>query len=187
MNKSLVSFNKASLAMDGSLRCCAKPSIAWTWPGFRLPRPTFAGRWPKFSWTPFKILTGCAAMTAMLTIFALQQLPREARIVVEKPRIVLQADTDAPREAARTPDPALEPVIRIIQTTKVAATAATAEPTPKHPDITPLTPVTVPPIIITQEEDDRPSRRSRRHHDDVCQRHGLRRVEAHGGRSWRCR
>ena len=126
-------------------------------------------------------------MTALLMTFALQQLPREERIVVEKPNIVMQADTDAPRETVRPPDPALEPVIRIIQTTKVAATSSTAEPTPKHPDIELLPPASMPPVVMVQEEDEQPSRRSRRHRDDVCQRHGLRRVETRGGRSWHCR
>jgi hypothetical protein len=185
MNKSLVNFSKASLAMDGSLSYCARRSTAWKRPVFRLPRLTFAVRWPRLSWT-FKWMTGCAAMTALLMTFALHQLPHEERIVVEKPNIVMQVDSGALQESIREPDPIVEPVVRIIQTTKIAATS-TAEPTPKHPDIEPLAPVTMPPVVLVQEEEDRPSRHGRRHGGDVCARHGLRRVETHGGRSWHCR
>jgi hypothetical protein len=189
MNKltpsSLVNFSKASLAMDGSLSCCAQRSTAWKWPVFRLPRLTFAVRWPRLSWT-FKLMTGCAAMTTLLMLFAVQRLPYEERIVVEKPNIVMQVDSGALQESVREPDPVVEPVIRIIQTTRIAATS-TAEPTPKHPDIELLPPASMPPVVLVQKEDDRPSRHGRRHGGDVCSRHGLRRVETRSGRSWHCR
>src|SRR4029077_16074703 len=161
-SSSLVNFSAASLAMDGSLGYCARPSTAWKWPVFQLPRPTFAMRWPRLSWTPFKIVTGCAAMTALLMVFAIQRLPHEERIVVEKPNIVMQVDSGALQENVKEPDPVVEPVVMVIQTTKIASTSQTAEPTPKPPDIEPPALVKMPPVVLVQEEDERPSRHGRR-------------------------
>ena len=185
MDSSLVSFSEASLTMDDWSPRCVASSRSMTTTSRSTP-----GRLPLRLWklTPFKLVTACAAMTALLMMFALQRLPREERIVVEKPDIVMQADPGALQETIREPDPAIEPVVRIVQTSKIAVTAP--EPASQPPAIDPA-PAKMPPALLVQEEDDRPSRHARRpkheHANDVCARHGLHKVETHGGRSWRCR
>ena len=118
---------------------------------------------------------------ALAMVFAIQRWPTEKRIDVAKPtlseEIVAAAQTSVVEKRAD----------RIISLTAT-------EPKPIATErVRPDAPASVPPVI-TVEETPKPSETRRRRHStasregsDICSRHGMRKVETRGGKSWRCR
>ena len=179
MNSSLNSFNEASLAMGdwfqryGARSTCSKRTALQR-------KPIKFGQWPP---SPLKVVLGATAMGTLLVVFAIQRVPGDERIVVEKPSI----PTVEPKSQSRV-EPLKKADREPFSTEPVRVVSLSIEPTPKHPDIEVMPPVSMPPIVKTMklvhQDEDQPVRR---HGGDICSRHGLRRVETHGGRSWRCR
>jgi hypothetical protein len=119
--------------------------------------------------TPTKILLAFSAMTALLMVFAIQRLPGDERIEIPNTAPPVQTSV-----VTKTADP-----IRIIETVRPVATER----------IVPDAPVkVVPPVKMVSpiEQDEQPVARQRSE-QNVCTRHGMKKVITRGGRSWRCR
>ena len=128
--------------------------------------------------TPGKIVLGFSAMLALLIVFAVQRVPGDERIVVEKPKIGAGAD-----DIAALPKSDREPIRVINLSTEPKVTERI---TPLAPDA----PVSVPPVILVQDDDDKPPasrHRRQRAKNDVCTRHHLHKVTTNRGRSWHCK
>ena len=123
--------------------------------------------------TPTKILLAFSAMTALLMVFAIQRLPGDERIEIPNTAPPVQTNV-----VAKTADP-----IRVIETVR-------PEPKPVLTErIIPDAPVkVVPPVKMVSpiEQDEQPVARQRSE-QNVCTRHGMKKVITRGGRSWRCR
>jgi hypothetical protein len=135
---------------------------------------------------PGKIVLGFSAMFALLIVFAVQRVPGDERIVVEKPKIRTGAD-----DIVALPKTDREPIRAINLSIEPKTVTERMPPAPNAP-------VSVPPVILVQDDDDKPpAARHRRHRNsepghshserNVCTRHKMRKVITHGGRSWRCR
>lgn len=132
-------------------------------------------------------------MTALLMVFAIQRLPGETRIHVEKPKIILSADPKIEDRVDQSwaesfQDAALkkmdrEPLVRVIDTSKTTAVLPEPVTVEKRRD---TSPAKMPPVVQVFEEE-RPAARRRHQEVNTCTRHNMRKVSTHGGRSWRCR
>jgi hypothetical protein len=130
--------------------------------------------------TPTKMALATAAMLALLMAAAIRSLPGDERIVVERPTIEARAD-----DIKVMPKADREP-IRVINLSTESKPVDDAPRTTPAPD---NAPASMPPVLLVQDDMATASRHRRHHktHNNVCTRHGLRKVETHGGRSWRCR
>jgi hypothetical protein len=126
---------------------------------------------------PGRIVMAFSAMTALLTTFAIRSIPGDERIVVEKPRLILSVEPKTEDRVEALPKTDRDAVV--VKTTAVLPEPVMVEAARIRPDA----PAKAPPIVLVEEE--RPA--ARRRHHDACARHGLRKVETHGGKSWRCR
>jgi hypothetical protein len=124
-----------------------------------------------------KIVLGCAATTALVTALAIRNVPEDERIVVEKPRLILSAEPKIEDRVETLPKTDRDAVV--VKTTAVLPEPVTVEAARIRPDA----PAKAPPVILVEEE--RPA--ARRHHKDTCTRHGMHKIETHGGKSWKCR
>ena len=127
----------------------------------------------------FKIALGGAAAMALVITLALGRSPSPA-----------QDQKAFEAWAARLADdqPTLKKAdqIRVVSTERIIA-----EPIVQEAAV----PTKVPPIIRTDEDDKGEKPKRRKHHrvrvadagSNVCTRHGKRKVEINGGKSWRCR
>lgn len=133
---------------------------------------------------PGQLVLGFSAMFALLIVFAVQRVPGDERIVVERPKLAARAD-----DIAVLPKADREPirVINLSAESQSAGDAVRATPAPDN------APASMPPVILVQDEDKPPAARHRRQnnsepgHHDVCSRHNMRKVAIRGGKSWRCR
>jgi len=118
-------------------------------------------------------------MTALLMVLAIQRLPGDEPIKVEKPLLA----ADATSVVVKQPD-------RIRQIELSAPVVASTESKPVVTErIVPDAPAATPPVIMVQDED-KPAPGYRRRHaergGDVCARHNMKKVMV-GKYRWRCR
>jgi hypothetical protein len=138
--------------------------------------------------TPLKATLGASALAALLLTLAIQRLPGETRMVVEKPTIH-EAQPDAAwadnfqQAVAKKQDR-----VRVIE-------LASTEPKPVATErvVPPDVSAAMPPVVMVQEPDKPPPRGRRRYAEkvqargDVCSRHGMHKQVTRGGKSWRCK
>ena len=177
---SLNSFSEASLLIGGSATRSTKRSTSlrrtvsqWKLNRFVPPRLT-----------PMKMVLGASALAALILTFAIQRLPGETRMVVEKPEIK-QAQFDA-----AWADNFQQAVAKKQDRVRVIELASTESKPVVTERIVPPTdaPAVMPPVVMVQE--DKPASHGRRHYaeneSNVCTRHHLRKIVTRGGKSWRC-
>jgi hypothetical protein len=128
--------------------------------------------------TPTKIVLAFAAMTSLLTVFAIQRLPGDERIEVPKVADEVQTSVVKKTDMVRQIDMVAPPV------------AAMSKPVVTE-RIVPEAPVATPPVAATEEGEQRPAKKSKQVYasaeSNVCTRHNMRKVMTRGGKSWRCR
>jgi len=116
--------------------------------------------------TTFKVLLGAAALWPALFLLASQR---------DAPPPPSAPDTLAGRWPAEEP---VAPKANRLPIAEPAPAAAVEPPVPvaaARTDVHQTVGATV------------SARRHTEHHGDICTRHGMHKVETHGGRSWRCR
>jgi hypothetical protein len=126
--------------------------------------------------SPIKILFALAAMTSLLTVFAIQRLPGDERIEVPTPALPFAQKSDPLFSVA---PPKVDPV-RIIDTSKLVTER-----------VVPDAPAAEPPVATVEEDEQPVVRRNRqvrqaRAESNVCTRHNMRKVMV-GKYRWRCR
>jgi len=179
---SMSNFDASSLAMDGWSRrsVASRRTRSTLMPWSRLR--------PKLSMTPMKMALGASALAALIMTLAIQRLPGETRMVVEKPTI-REAQPDAAwadnfqQAVAKKQDR-----VRVIEMASTDSKPVVTERIVPPTDASTV----VPPVVMVQE--DKPASRGRRHYaertrsgGDVCSRHGMHKQVTRGGKSWRCK
>jgi chemotaxis response regulator CheB len=84
--------------------------------------------------------------------------------------------------------------IRVVTTERIVATGPSLPGAVAIERTVPDAPARMPPVVRVHDADDeeKPAARRRRHAErhveaNICTRHGKRKVEINGGKSWRCR
>jgi hypothetical protein len=139
--------------------------------------------------TPLKAGLGTVAIATLLLTFAIQRLPGETRMVVEKPEIK-QAQFDAAwADNFQTAVAKKQDRVRVIELASTDSKPVVTERIIPPTDASTV----VPPVVMVQEDKPEPSRGRRRYAEgtrsggDVCTRHHMHKVVTRGGKSWRCR
>jgi hypothetical protein len=138
----------------------------------------------------FKIALGGAGALALVITFALGRSPAPVVAATEPSRFedswndsvkVVELTSAAAKNSMRQID-----MGRVADSSPLPGSVTTER-------VVPDAPAKMPPVVrIHDADDEKPAaRRKRQRHASVerniCTRHGKRKVETHGGRSWRCR